>query len=93
MTEIAKGEAQPIGLQADDRIDMKRVLKTTGAIIGFMIGAGFSTGQETLQYYTSEGCVGIAGAFVAYACVFLIFYSFMVTGVRTGMCHSKDIFR
>lgn len=93
MTEIAKGEAQPIGLQADDRIDMKRVLKTTGAIIGFMIGAGFSTSQETLQYYTSEGWVGIAGAFVAYACVFLIFYSFMVTGVRTGMCHSKDIFR
>ena len=93
MTETARSETRQTGRQASERIDVKRVLKTTGAIIGFMIGAGFSTGQETLQYYTSEGWAGIAGAFTAYACVFLLFYCFMVTGVRTGMCHSKDIFR
>ena len=93
MVETVQNEGQRTGRQASGRIDIKRVLKTTGAIIGFMIGAGFSTGQETLQYYTSEGWMGVVGAFVAYVCVFLLFYCFMVTGVRTGMCHSKDIFR
>lgn len=93
MGKTIQSEARQIGRPASGRIDGKRVLKTSGAIVGFMIGAGFSTGQEILQYYTSEGWVGVAGAFVAYACIFLIFYCFMVTGVRTGMCHSRDIFR
>lgn len=74
-------------------VDKKKAFKTAGAIIGFMIGAGFATGQETLQYYTSEGWLGVAGVCVAYAFVFFLFYCFMVTGSRTGMRHSRDIFK
>lgn len=75
------------------KVKGRNVFKVAGAIIGFMIGAGFATGQETLQYYTSEGFWGIGGVLVAYAFVFWLFYCFMVTGSRTGLRHSRDVFQ
>jgi uncharacterized membrane protein YkvI len=38
-----------------------RVLTYAGAIVAFLIGSGFATGQEILQYFTSYGYWGIAG--------------------------------
>lgn len=75
------------------KISLKRVFATSGAIVSFMIGAGFSTGQETLQYYTSMGLWGIGGVVVAYLSVFFLYYCFMMTGSRIGVAHSKDVFR
>lgn len=39
-----------------------RVLTYAGAIIAFLIGSGFATGQEILQYFTSYGFWGIFGS-------------------------------
>lgn len=44
---------------------MKRVLKIGSAFIGVIVGAGFASGQEVLQYFTSFGLMGIFGALVA----------------------------
>lgn len=82
------GSDQEVG-----KVRGKNVFKIAGAIIGFMIGAGFATGQETLQYYTSEGFWGLAGVLVAYGFVFWLFYCFMVTGSRTKMRHSREVFQ
>ena len=79
--------------QKAGKVRGKNVFKIAGAIIGFMIGAGFATGQETLQYYTSEGFWGLAGVLVAYGFVFWLFYCFMVTGSRTKMRHSREVFQ
>lgn len=38
-----------------------RVLTYAGAIIAFLIGSGFATGQEILQYFTSYGFWGVFG--------------------------------
>jgi len=38
-----------------------RVATYAGAIIAFLIGSGFATGQEILQYFTSYGYAGIFG--------------------------------
>lgn len=78
--------------QKSSKIRLKRVFATSGAIVSFMIGAGFSTGQETLQYYTSMGLWGIGGVIVAYLSIFFLYYCFMMTGSRIGVAHSKDIF-
>ena len=37
-----------------------RVLTYAGAIVAFLIGSGFATGQEILQYFTSYGYSGIS---------------------------------
>ncbi|WP_339183179.1 hypothetical protein [Oceanobacillus sp. FSL W7-1293] len=41
---------------------MKNILKISSAFIGAVLGAGFASGQEILQYFTSFGQVGIVGA-------------------------------
>jgi len=38
-----------------------RVVTYAGAIIAFLIGSGFATGQEILQYFTSYGYAGVFG--------------------------------
>ncbi|WP_300344185.1 hypothetical protein [Nesterenkonia sp.] len=52
-----------------------RVLTYAGAIVAFLIGSGFATGQEILQYFASYGYWGILGtgglvlALMSYVCV------------------------
>src|SRR5690625_2640357 len=44
---------------------MFRVLKMGSAFIGIIVGAGFASGQEILQYFTSFGHLGTFAAIVA----------------------------
>ncbi|MFC5588031.1 hypothetical protein ACFPRA_03880 [Sporosarcina soli] len=46
---------------------MGKILKMGSAFIGIIVGAGFASGQEILQYFTSFGMLGIAGAIVSTA--------------------------
>jgi len=46
---------------------MKKVLKTGSAFIGIIVGAGFASGKEVLQYFTSFGLLGIIGAIISTA--------------------------
>lgn len=43
------------------------VLKIGSAFIGIIVGAGFASGQEILQYFTSFGYMGIAAAIISTA--------------------------
>jgi uncharacterized membrane protein YkvI len=51
---------------------MKKSFTLGMAFIGVIIGAGFASGQETLQYYTSFGMWGTVGAITA-----TIFYAYL----------------
>lgn len=46
---------------------MFRILKIAGAVIGVVIGAGYASGQEVLQYFTSFGHRGTYAAILATA--------------------------
>jgi len=46
---------------------MIKVLKMGSAFIGIIVGAGFASGQEVLQYFTSFGLLGIIGAIISTA--------------------------
>lgn len=41
------------------KTDWLNVVKYAGAYIAFIIGSGFATGQEIIQFYTSYGIWGI----------------------------------
>ena len=43
------------------QIDWKNVLKLSGAYMAYLIGSGFATGQEVMQFFASYGKAGIAG--------------------------------
>lgn len=44
---------------------MKKSLQIGGAYVGIIVGAGFASGQEIIQYFTSFGFKGIYGALIA----------------------------
>lgn len=48
-------------LDTVEKVSVLRVLTYAGAIIAFLIGSGFATGQEILQYFTSYGYWGVFG--------------------------------
>lgn len=43
----------------------KKTLQVTLAFVGLLVGAGFATGQEVIQYFISFGVWGLAGAVVS----------------------------
>src|SRR5699024_9918533 len=43
------------------------ILKISSAFIGIIVGAGFASGQEILQYFTSFGHMGTAAAIISTA--------------------------
>lgn len=45
--------------------DQKKIFRIVMAFIGIFTGAGFASGQEIMQYFTSFGLWGIAGSLVA----------------------------
>ncbi|GAA5226339.1 YkvI family membrane protein [Paeniglutamicibacter antarcticus] len=48
-------------LETTEKTSVLRVLTYAGAIIAFLIGSGFATGQEIMQYFTSYGYWGVFG--------------------------------
>lgn len=44
---------------------MKKSFQIGGAFVGLVTGAGFASGQEIMQYFTSFGVMGIFGGLVA----------------------------
>ncbi len=40
---------------------MKKSFEMAGAFIGVIVGAGFASGQEILQFFTSFGWWGVVG--------------------------------
>lgn len=72
---------------------LRRVLVLAGATIALVIGTGFATGQELIQYFTSYGLYGLA-AVVVFAVVF-VFYNFCFArvGAQQRFEHGNDIYR
>ena len=43
------------GAAASSRLDIRAAAGITGAYVAYMMGSGFSTGQEILQYFACYG--------------------------------------
>lgn len=59
---------------------MKESLKIGSAFVGLIVGAGFASGQEVMQYFTSFGIWGTAGALVATLLFMFLGYAFAQLG-------------
>lgn len=55
-----------------ERTSWLRIFKFAGAFTAFMIGSGFATGQEVMQFFTAYGIWSIGGIFIS---MFLFAYS------------------
>ncbi|SFE15547.1 Uncharacterized membrane protein YkvI [Lentibacillus persicus] len=70
---------------------MKKVLKIGSAFIGIIVGAGLASGQEILQYFTSFGLWGIAGAVVTTALFAYVGMMLVWLGSRSKKPSHKEV--
>ncbi|MFD1862960.1 hypothetical protein [Planococcus chinensis] len=61
---------------------MKKSFQMGGAFIGVIVGAGFASGQEVLQFFTSFGMLGILGTVIATALFAFLGMNLMQLGSR-----------
>lgn len=61
---------------------MKKSFQMGGAFIGVIVGAGFASGQEVLQFFTSFGTLGILGTVIATALFAFLGMNLMQLGSR-----------
>lgn len=77
----------------NNKVSWVNVIKFAGAFIAFLIGAGFATGQEVLQYFAGYGYQGLlVGAFVL-ICFVYVGGDFIVTGFNEHFANTNDIYR
>ncbi|MFA6808180.1 MAG: hypothetical protein WCR27_04235 [Eubacteriales bacterium] len=71
----------------------KKVITFSGAIVAYLIGSGFASGQEAMQFLASFGLVGCTGAIIMTCAIYLGFcYSIMDDGYKLQLTSSNKIF-
>ncbi|MFC4024467.1 hypothetical protein ACFOUV_11740 [Oceanobacillus longus] len=70
---------------------MGKVIRIGSAFTGVIVGAGFASGQEVLQYFTSFGLMGTVGAILATALFAYIGMILVWLGSRTQTTSHKDV--
>ncbi|SUD90518.1 YkvI family membrane protein [Psychrobacter phenylpyruvicus] len=68
-----------------------RAISYAGVYVGAVIGAGYASGQEVLQFFAGYGLVGIIGAIIT--TIMFIWYGsvFMELGNKLQTCSHRDV--
>lgn len=70
---------------------MKDTLRIAGVYVGTIIGAGYASGQEILQFFTGYGWWGILGTLVTMVMYPLLGYYLIVLGKRVKARSHKSV--
>lgn len=70
---------------------MKKSIEMAGAFVGVIVGAGFASGQEILQFFTSFGWLGIAGGVVAAILFAFLGMNLTVLGSKLNAKSHKEV--
>ena len=74
------------------KVNLKQVILFAGAFIAFLIGSGFATGQEIMQYFVAYGYQGIAGVIVAFILFLYVGVSFITVGQEHKFPKGSDVY-
>lgn len=75
-----------------ERLNWGRIITFAGAFIAFLIGSGFATGQEVMQYFSSYGYSGIFGILVVFLLFLYVGIEFVAAGFENKFHKGSDIF-
>ncbi|MEH7333497.1 hypothetical protein V7161_12720 [Neobacillus drentensis] len=70
---------------------MKKSLQIGGAFVGLIVGAGFASGQEIMQYFTSFGIWGTVGGIIAAAAFAFLGYTLAQLGSDLQTSSHKEV--
>ena len=54
--------AEEVKESTKEKSSVGRMLQIGGAVVGTLVGSGFASGQEVMQYFTAYGIPGVWGA-------------------------------
>lgn len=88
-------ERKNIGInrEASSKVSIRRVIIMGGAFIGLLIGSGFTTGQEIMQYFVSFGKMGYAAVGLMFLLFVYVGCSFVAVGYEQQFEEPKNIYR
>lgn len=69
----------------------KEVSRIAGAFVGVIVGAGFASGQEILQFFAGFGAIGLAGCLVAALAFVFLSMAFSTMGQRLQAGSHKEV--
>src|SRR5690606_12276810 len=69
----------------------KDICKIAGAFVGVIVGAGFASGQEILQFFASFGTIGLLGCVVSGVMFALLSMAFSSMGQRLAAPSHKEV--
>ncbi|GLY10711.1 YkvI family membrane protein [Pseudobacillus badius] len=70
---------------------MTNAFKIAGAYIGVIVGAGFASGQEILQFFTSFGWISVVGTCIATVLFAFLGMQLLQIGSRIGADSHKNV--
>ena len=76
-----------------NKVSIRRVIIIGGAFIGLLIGSGFTTGQEIMQYFVSFGTGGYAAIVMMFVLFCYVGISFVVVGNEQKFEEPKNIYQ
>ena len=79
--------------QTKGRVVPYKVINYAGAFIALLIGSGFATGQELLQYFASWGYWGMAGVALVFVLMAYVGISFVSAGYHQRFENPNDIYK
>lgn len=79
--------------QTKGRVVPYKVINYAGAFIALLIGSGFATGQELLQYFASWGYWGMAGVALVFILMAYVGVSFVSAGYHQRFENPNDIYK
>ncbi|MDO5733563.1 MAG: hypothetical protein Q4P08_00240 [Eubacteriales bacterium] len=74
-------------------VSYRDVFTYAGAFIALLIGSGFATGQEIMQYFAAWGFWGMAGAVVCFALLAYVGVVFISCGYHREFEKPNDIYK
>lgn len=75
-----------------EKTNTGNIIKYAGAIIALLIGSGFATGQEVVQYFTSYGWKGLLAIILMFVLMTYVMVEFMWAGSKERMESGNDIY-
>ena len=76
----------------NSKTSILRILQLAGVVCAYLIGSGFASGQELLQYFASYGIAGIGAAIVAGIIMTYCVISFFKLGKSENISNAHEVF-
>lgn len=76
-----------------EKVRVSKVINYAGAFIALLIGSGFATGQELLQFFASYGLPGLLGVIVCFVLFAFVGVEFVTYGKKYHFENPNNVYK